>query len=292
MHPLLEQLINELPVLLDGAWGTELQAHGLQSGECPDEWNLSHPDQVEAVARRYLNAGSRIILTNTFGANPIRLGEFGLADKALEINHQGVLISKAAAADNALVFASIGPTGKLLMMGNVNEADLADAYSKQAETMVEAGADAIVVETMSDLTEATIAVTSAHATGLPVVACMVYDSGKDKDRTMMGVSPEQATDELRNAGADIVGANCGLGIENYIPVSNRLHKASGNPVWIKPNAGMPEIVDGQVIYGTTPELFSSHLPDLVKAGAGFIGGCCGTSPEFIKAMKKKLTETK
>ncbi|MCF7669989.1 MAG: homocysteine S-methyltransferase family protein, partial [Verrucomicrobia bacterium] len=201
MHPLLEQLINELPVLLDGAWGTELQAHGLQSGECPDEWNLSHPDQVEAVARRYLNAGSRIILTNTFGANPIRLGEFGLADKALEINHQGVLISKAAAADNALVFASIGPTGKLLMMGNVNEADLADAYSKQAETMVEAGADAIVVETMSDLTEATIAVTSAHATGLPVVACMVYDSGKDKDRTMMGVSPEQATDELRNAGA-------------------------------------------------------------------------------------------
>jgi 5-methyltetrahydrofolate--homocysteine methyltransferase len=141
---------------------------------------------------------------------------------------------------------------------------------------------------MADLNEARAAVSAACATGLPVVACMVFDSGKNKDRTMMGTTPEQAVEALLQAGADVIGANCGQGIANYVPVCRRLRAASGRPVWIKPNAGLPSVVDGQVVYHTTPEEFASHVPALLEAGASFVGGCCGTNPLFIEAAKTKL----
>jgi 5-methyltetrahydrofolate--homocysteine methyltransferase len=152
----------------------------------------------------------------------------------------------------------------------------------------EGGADALVIETMSDLAEAKIALAAARQTGLPVVACVVFDSGKNKDRTMMGNTPEQAAAELTEAGADVIGANCGVGIAAYVPICTRLKANTDKPVWIKANAGLPEIVDGRTIWKTSPEEFSSFAPALIEAGANFLGGCCGTRPEFIAATLKAL----
>ena len=288
MHPTLERLMTATPIITDGAWGTQLQALGLTPGDCPDHWNLTHPDEVRKVAQRYVDAGSQVILTNTFGANRIMLAGHHLADKVKEINAAGVRISKEAAGTRAMVFASIGPTGKMLMSGDVTEEDLATAFTEQAAALAAAGADAIVVETMSDIEEARIAVSAAHATGLPVVASMVFDSGKDKDRTMMGTTPETVATELTAAGADVIGANCGLGIEGYIPIARRMRAATSLPIWIKANAGLPEMNDGKITYRTTPEEFASLAKELRASGVAFVGGCCGTSPDFVAALTRTL----
>jgi methionine synthase I (cobalamin-dependent) len=279
------------PIVTDGAWGTELQARGLASGEFPDLWNLSQPDRVEAVARAYVEAGSQVILTNTFGANRIRLADHGLADRVAEINRRGVEISRQAAGDRAAVFASMGPTGKMIMTGEVNPDDLRALYEEQAQALAAGGADALIIETMSDLEEATAALQAARATGLPVVACMVFDAGKEKDRTMMGATPEQVAAELTAAGADVVGANCGAGIECFFPVCQRLKSATDRPIWIKANAGLPEMVEGHVVYRTTAEEFAGHAAELIEAGASFLGGCCGTSPEFIHRLGQAMRRT-
>jgi methionine synthase I (cobalamin-dependent) len=242
---------------------------------------------VEEVARAYVDAGSQVILTNTFRANRIALARYPGGDEIAAINRAGVEISRRAAAGRARVFASIGPSGKLLMTREVDEEGLRIAFAEQARAQAEAGADAIVIETMADLTEAGLALEAAKATGLPVVACMVFDSGKNKDRTMMGVAPEQAAAELTRLGADAVGANCGIGIEDYIPVCASLAAATELPVWIKPNAGLPQIVDGEVVYPTAPDEFAGHLPSLAAAGARFVGGCCGSNPEFIAALRER-----
>jgi len=188
---LIDELTAGGPVLLDGAWGTELQARGLEGGEVADLWNLRHPERVEEVARAYVEAGSGIILTNTFRANRIALQRYGEEQHVTEINRAGAQISCRAAAGRAKVFASIGPSGKLLMTHEVDEAALAAAFGEQARALAEGGADGLVLETMSDLAEARIALEAALATGLPVVACMVFDSGRNRDRTMMGVSPNK-----------------------------------------------------------------------------------------------------
>jgi methionine synthase I (cobalamin-dependent) len=282
-------LIRELtaggPVITDGAWGTQLQARGLPAGTFPDAWNLTHPEQVAAVAEAYVQAGSRVILTNTFGANRLRLAECGLADEVPALNREGVTISRRAAQARAYVFASLGPSGKMLLTREVTVADLEKTFAEQARALAEAGPDAIVVETMTDLEEAKAAVGAARATGLPVVACLVFDSGKNKDRTMMGVTPEQGAAALAAAGADVIGANCGQGIAAFVPLCQRLKAATDRPIWIKPNAGLPEIVDGQAVYRTSPEAFAAQATALIAAGASFIGGCCGTSPEFIRALR-------
>ena len=288
-HPLIQRLLAHGPVLTDGAWGTQLQARGLAPGEVPDLWNLTHPDKVAEVARAYVDAGSQVILTNTFGANRLRLAESGSADRVAEINQAGARISKTAAGSHALVFASIGPSGKMLMNGEVTEGELRDIFTEQAQALASGGADGLVVETMQDLTEAQIAVAAAKATGLPVVGSMVFDSGRDKDRTMMGTTPEQAAAGLLAAGADVIGANCGLGIAGFIRIGTRLKiAADGRPVWIKANAGLPEIRDGKPFYAVTPAEFASLVPSVLAAGASFIGGCCGTSPDFIREIKKVL----
>ncbi len=288
MHPTLTRLLRSTPVITDGAWGTQLQALGLPPGECPDGWNLTHPEHVKRVGQFYIEAGSNVILTNTFRSNRIALDGFGLADKTAEINSIGVRISRAAAGSRAAVFASIGPTGKLLMTEEVTENDVLQAFEEQATALAAAGADALVIETMSDLQEATLAIKAARATGLPVVASMVFDSGKDKDRTMMGSTPEQVAQELAAAGVDVVGANCGLGMEGYIPIARRLRAATDLPLWIKPNAGLPEMVGGTVTYRTTPEEFATQALALRDAGVAFIGGCCGTSPMFVEALSHTI----
>ena len=179
----------------------------------------------------------------------------------------------------------------MLMMGEVSEDDLDAAFKEQAEALAEGGADAIVIETMGDPAEAKVAVRAAKETGLPVVACMCFDTGKNCDRTLMGTTPEAAAEELASAGADVVGANCGQGIEGYLAICERFRKATDLPVWIKANAGLPEIVDGEAVYTTTPSEFARSIPKMIEAGANFVGGCCGTSPDFIRASSGVLAES-
>jgi methionine synthase I (cobalamin-dependent) len=183
----------------------------------------------------------------------------------------------------------MGPSGKLLLSGEVTAEQLRAAFLEQARVLAKAGADALAVETMSDLEEAKLAVSAARETGLPVVACMVFDSGKEKDRTMMGNTPEQVARDLTAAGADVIGANCGQGIAGFVSICRRLRAATDRPVWIKPNAGLPTMVEGRARYNTTPAEFAAQIPALLQAGASFIGGCCGTAPEFISATRKLLT---
>jgi methionine synthase I (cobalamin-dependent) len=290
MHPLIQELVARRPTITDGAWGTELQARGLAVGQFPDAWNLSSPERVSQVALAYVAAGSDVILTNTFGSNRVRLAEFGLADKVAGLNRSGVEISRRAAAQcpRTRVFASIGPTGKMLMDGSIELPEMRAAFDEQAALLAGAGADGLVVETMSDLEEAQAAVAAAHATGLPVVACMVFDSGKNKDCTMMGTTPEQAALALTQAGADVIGANCGQGIAGFAAICRRLRAATDLPLWMKPNAGLPTLVDGRAVYSSTPSEFVSRIPELIEAGASFLGGCCGTSPAFIRELARFL----
>lgn len=291
-HPIIQQLLAQGPVVTDGAWGTQLQARGLAAGEFPDVWNLTRPENVAEVARAYVEAGSRVILTNTFGANRLRLAETGFADRVVAINEAGARLSREAAGNRASVFASMGPTGIMLMAGEANPEEIGEAFREQAAALARGGADGLVVETMSDLAEAKLAVAATKETGLPVVACMVFDSGKEKDRTMMGTSPEEAAAELLEAGVDVIGANCGQGIAGFVKICARLKSAAaGRPIWIKANAGLPELREGKPFYRTTPAEFAGFVPALLEAGANFIGGCCGTSPEFIRAIRQALDKT-
>jgi methionine synthase I (cobalamin-dependent) len=262
-----------------------MQKRGLKPGECPDSWNLTHPERVLEVAQQYVDAGSQIILTNTFGASRLALEKFKLGAKAVDINRTGVEISKKAAGDQVSVFASIGPTGSMLVTRETTEDELRAVFEEQAAAQALAGADGIIVETMIDATEARIAAAAAKQTGLPVIVSMVYDSGENKDRTMMGNSPEGVVADLTGVGIDGIGANCGQGIDAFLPICTRLRQATDLPIWIKPNAGLPEIIDDQVVFRTTAREFVATIPELVDAGADFIGGCCGTDQGFVKAIR-------
>lgn len=288
MHDTVKNLLAEAPVLIDGAWGTELQKQGLKAGESPEALNLERPEVVEAVAKAYVDAGSKIIITNTFGGTVFMLERHGLADKVEEVNRIGAEISKRAAGERARVFASLGPSGKMLMMGDVTEEELYAAFEQQACALAAGGADGLVVETMADLEEATVALRAAKSTGLPVCVSMIYDSGAELDRTMMGTTVEDATKTLTDAGADIIGSNCGQGIEGFVKLAARMKAATDRPIWIKGNAGLPEMIDGKTVYKTQPEDFARFARPLLDAGADFIGGCCGTSPAFIRALKAAL----
>ncbi|MGO9241492.1 MAG: homocysteine S-methyltransferase family protein [Bryobacteraceae bacterium] len=275
------------PMLTDGAWGTQFILKGLEPGACPDIWNLTNPAAVLEVARSYVEAGSQAILTNTFRANPVSLGEEWKA-RAAEINAAGVRISKQAAAGRALVFASMGPTGKMVMAGEISERDVEQAYEIQAQALAAAGADALLIETQSDLAEAEIILRVARTTGLPVIVSFTFDTGKAQDRTMTGETPERIAQRMEQAGADAVGANCGSGMEHFVALCGRLRKACHLPLWIKPNAGLPVMENGALHYRQSPQEFAAYGPALVEAGASFVGGCCGTGPAFIAALKERL----
>jgi 5-methyltetrahydrofolate--homocysteine methyltransferase len=290
MHPLVQKLLLEQPVITDGAWGSQIQNLGLQPGECPDNWNLENPGAVGQVASSYVAAGSRIILTNTFGANRLMLERHGLSDKAAAINRAGAMISRKAAQDGAFVFGSIGPTGKMVFSGEVNESELGEVFAEQATALAEGGVHGFVIETMSELAEARCALKATQRLGLPVVVSMTYDSGKGYERTMMGITPEEASEEFKVAGADVIGANCGMGTEYIVSICSRIRTTTNLPIWIKPNAGLPEVTNGIVMYKSTPERFAGYAMKIVDAGANFIGGCCGTNPEYIRALKRVLNE--
>ena len=281
MSRMSEWLANGL-LITDGAWGTELQARGLPPGTMPDTWNLTHPEHVEAVARGYVDAGSQVILTNTFRANAIAM--HGCSEDDLDaINRTGVALSRRAAGE-VLVFASIGPTGKMLLSGEIDSEQVAAAFTAQSRSLAAAGADALIMETMSDIEEARLAVDAARRTGLPVIVSFAFDSGKNIDRTMMGATPETVAEAMAEAGADAVGANCGVGVEQAVPICRRLRAACDLPIWIKPNAGLPTMDGTAVRYATSAKFFASHYSALRDAGAAFLGSCCGSTPEFIRAL--------
>jgi len=288
VHPLLEKLLSHTPVVTDGAWGTELTKRGLPPGEPPERWNLDRPEEVAAVAQGYVQAGSQVILTNTFGANRFRLADYGLAEELVTINRLGAKISLEAAGGKAYVFASLGPTGKMIFAGEISPVEVIEAYREQARVLAEAGVHGFVIETMSDVQEAQLALSGVKPLGLPVVVCMTFDTGPESDRTMMGVTPEEAAQILTESDADAVGANCGTGIERFFNVLERLKKGTNKPLWLKPNAGLPRIENGVAVYDAIPEDFAEKAVQLAYQGAAFIGGCCGTTPEFIRAINQRL----
>jgi len=281
MDPIRNWLTKGL-LITDGAWGTELQRLGLSSGTIPDTWNIAHPERVAVVARSYAEAGSEAILTNTFRANAIAMHGLGLAAAELDaINRAGVAISRKSAGA-ALVFASIGPTGKMLASGEVTKEQVFSAFMAQAGSLAEA--DALVIETMSDIEEARLAVHAAKSTGLPVIASFAFDTGKNKDRTMTGAQPETVAAAMVEVGADGVGANCGVGVESAVDICRRMRTACDLPIWIKPNAGLPTLSGTEIRYNTSADFFASHFSALRDAGADFIGACCGSNPDFVRAL--------
>jgi len=288
----LSQLVsNKSTVLSDGAWGTNLQRKGLEIGECPEEWNIKHPELVEEVARDFIEAGSRLVKTNSFGGSRFKLEQYGLGERTSEINRLAGELSRKAAGEDVIVMGSIGPTGKMLITGEVSENDLYEAFKQQATALEEGGVDVILVETMSDLDEARLAVQAASDNTACEIACtMTFEKTVDGDyKTMMGIAPAQMFPVIPDAGATLIGTNCGNGIERMVEVVREIRAVNSEmPVVVHANAGMPVYEEGKTIFPETPDEMASYVPQLVEAGANVIGGCCGTTPEHVKKIGEKL----
>ncbi len=280
-------LRDEAVVPADGACGTQLAARGLPSGTVPELWNAENPDAVRAVVADYVEVGARFVLTNTFGGSRWKLAHADLADRAVELNRRGVELAKEAAGDRAFVLASVGPTGRFMVpLGDKPREAFVEVFAEQIGAAAAGGADGVCLETMIALDEMTAALDAARAAapGLPIVASLTYDKGPRGYATMMGVRPEQAAAALEEAGADLIGSNCGNGPENMVEVAQTLRAATRLPLWVKPNAGMPELVGGETVFRKTPDEMAAYVAALVTAGAQIIGGCCGTTPAHIRAI--------
>jgi len=274
-------------LVADGAWGTEFFKRGLMQGSPPDEWNLTHPEMVREVTREYVEAGADIVLTNTFGANRFRLEPHGLSRQVREVNAAAVAIAHEVTAGRAVVAGDIGPSAKFLAMGEVTIEELYDVFAEQARAL--AGVDWIVVESMTDMEEMAVAVRAAVETArVPVVASVTYNRTPKGYRTMMGNTPEACVKRAEEAGASLIGANCGSGIEDYVPLAPLLRGMTALPLWVKANAGIPQIVGGKVTYPLTAQEYASFVPALLSAGVDVIGGCCGTDPGFIREIAARV----
>ena len=284
----LERIAAGEILLFDGAIGTMIMARGLEPGLPPESFNLSRPEVLKEVARLYIEAGAEFVTTNSFGASPIKLRHYSLDDQAEEINRAAVEAARAATAGKAYVAASIGPTGAILKpFRDADPEEVAAGFELQADAMAAAGADIFVVETMIDLAEAKLAVeaTRKAAAQIPVMATMTFDPTPRGFFTVMGVTIEQAADELATAGADIVGSNCGNGIELMVEIAAEFKQHTSLPIAIQANAGLPILRDGEVIYPETPEFMADKSNELVALPVSIIGGCCGTTPEHVQAIR-------
>jgi 5-methyltetrahydrofolate--homocysteine methyltransferase len=279
------------PLCLDGAWGTEFQKLGARPGELFDAWNVEAPEKVRAVAGSYVEAGAQVILTNTFSSNRAVLAKRRLEAKVAEFSRAGAEISAQAARGRAYVFASVGPTGKMVMMGEITPEQIEEIYAEQSRALAEGGAHAIVIETQTDLAEARAILRGCmKACALPVGVSFSFGSGEGGAFTMMGVGVAQAYQMAVEEGACFVGANCGAGIESLIVVA-RLFGQCGEdvPIWIKGNAGAPKLdAEGRTVYTAAPQVFSDAVGPLLEAGARFIGGCCGSGPDHIRAIAQRM----
>jgi 5-methyltetrahydrofolate--homocysteine methyltransferase len=287
MGKLIEQILESRVLISDGAWGTFLHQKGLKVNECPESWNTERPQDVLDIARSYVEAGADIILTNSFGGSPQKLKSYGLQDRTLELNREAARISREAAGDRVLVLGSIGPTGKMVMMGEVPEDELEEGFALQARGLVEGGADAIVVETMSDPEEARIAIRAVKKVTSVDVACTFTFSRTQTGeyRTMMGTGIEEYMQMAREEGVDVIGANCGNGTAGMIEIVKEIRRLDQNlPVLVHANAGLPVYKDGETVFPEGPAEMASQVKDLILAGANIIGGCCGTTPEHIRQL--------
>jgi len=283
---LFTALKNKRILLSDGAMGTQLQAKGLPTGECPESWNQSHPNVVREIARDYFAAGSDMVLTNTFGGNRTKLEKSKLGDKVETYNRKAVELAKSEALGR-LVVASIGPTGEFMEpVGTATEKDMIEVFTQQVKALRDGGADGLLAETFTAIEEVrAVIIATRDNTDLPALATLTFDKGPKGFHTMMGVSVECAVDELQEAGAQVIGANCGNGIDNMIEIVKMMKPRSSVPILVHANAGMPQIVGGKTVFPETPEIMAGKLAGLLDAGATIVGGCCGTNPDHIRAFR-------
>jgi methionine synthase I (cobalamin-dependent) len=290
----LSALIAERPLLLDGGLGRALMERGFQAGECPEEWNVSHPAEVEDIHRGFYAAGSDIVNTNTFGGTGMRLEAHGFSERAVEFNEAGARLAvgvRDREFPGRWVAGDIGPCGHMLKpMGDAEPDALRATFAEQARALVAGGVDLLNIETMFDLTEATIAVEGAvrAAEGRPVLASMAFKPAAKGFRTMMGVTPEQAVAALKDAGADLVGCNCEITCEPMAELVPVMAELAGGVTYAQPNAGQPRLEAGETVYMETPEHFASVVATYPALGAKIVGGCCGTPPASIAALAAAL----
>ena len=291
----LDRLKNGEILVSDGAFGTMLIQRGMRAGECPEFLNIKKPELIKEIARLYLDAGAEIIHTFTFGASPMKLSEYGLEDKTEEINERAVLNVRKVAGNRAYISGSCGPSGRILKpYGNTDPDVLYWFFVRQMEALIGAGVDMVTVETMTDLYEAAFAVKAAKHVSpqTPVIATMTFDETPRGFYTVMGVTVQKAAEGLREAGADIIGSNCGNGIENMIKIAREFKQVTTLPVMIQSNAGKPKLIGNTVNYPETPEFFAEKTRELIDAGVSIIGGCCGTTQEHIRAIKNVVDSQK
>lgn len=297
MKPLLQDVIRERPLLGDGAMGTQLMLAGLEQGNCGEAWNLSHPERVLAIQRRYVEAGSDCVITNTFGGSRIMLNRHGEADHVAALNKAGAAITSQAFGTRAgYVLGDIGPFGGLLEpFGEFTEAQVAAAFEEQTRALVEGGADAIIIETQTSLEELLLGIRAAQNAGAKcIIGSMAYDVTLDGStfRTMMGVEPERAAEFMEEHGAHIVALNCGtrMDMDRALAAVQRYKSVTSLPVMVQPNAGQPRLENMKVVYDETPEQMVRGLRQLLEAGANIVGACCGSTPEHIRAFRTVMDE--
>jgi len=279
----------------DGAWGTMLMERGLVPGAPPESFVLERPDAIREVARLYLDAGADLLTTDTFGASSLNLAAYGLADQALEINRRAVTLAREVARDRAYVSASVGPSARILApLGDTEPEAVRAAFEQQIRAQLEAGADVVCVETMTDLGEARLAVEAARAVSreIPVIATMTFDRTPRGFFTIMGTSVEQAAGALEAAGADVLGSNCGQGIDAMLDVARAFRAVTDRPLIIQANAGLPESRSGALIYPETPDFMAARVAALIQAGVSIIGGCCGTTPGHVRATRQAVSASR
>ncbi len=291
MNKISQEILSGNILVSDGAWGTFLQQKGLLPGECPESWNTLHPEKVLEIAQSYIDAGSDMIETNSFGGNRIKLSYFGKEDQVYELNKAAAEISRKAAGPNKHVLGSIGPTGKFLITGDVTEEELFEVFKEQAIALEAGGADALIIETMTDIDEAKIAIRACKEnTSCEVICTMTFDKTDEAVfYTMMGVTPADMTTELVDAGVDIIGANCGNGMENMVGITKEIRAANAEiPILIHANAGAPVFQNNETLFLETPDITAGFVNPLIDAGANIIGGCCGTTPAHIKSIAQMV----
>ncbi|MGB6429513.1 MAG: homocysteine S-methyltransferase family protein [Candidatus Acidiferrales bacterium] len=295
MKKLLQEAILERPLLSDGAMGTQLMIAGLEQGNCGEEWNLTQREKVLAIHRRYAEAGGECLLTNTFGGSRIMLTRHGKPDKVVEINKAAVgIVREAFGAKDGYVIGDIGPFGGLMEpYGDFTEAQVQSAFEEQAGALVDAGADAIIIETQTGLEELLLGIRAAQKAGAPcIIGSMAYDVTLDGStfRTMMGVEPERAAEFMEENGAHIVALNCGTRMDmvRAREAVERYKQATSLPVMVSPNAGQPKLINMKIVYDETPEQMVQGLVPLLESGANIVGACCGSTPEHIAAFRKAM----